>query len=75
MTQRGRLLSRLAAVVAVPVALVGIFVTPAHATEPSDAQLVSSQRSAISVAGSERGLQIQTIMARRAIVSRFPEIR
>jgi hypothetical protein len=75
MTQRGRLLSRLAAIVAVPLAVAGVSVGPAHATEQSDAQLVSSQRSAISVAGSERGLQIQTIMARRAIVSRFPEIR
>ena len=75
MTQRGRLLSWLAAVVAVSVALAGASVAPAHATEPSDAQLVSSQRSAVSVAGSERGLQIQTIMARRAIVSRFPQVR
>lgn len=75
MTRRGRLLSWLAAVVAVPVAVVGVSVAPAHATDASDAQLVSSQRSAVSVAGSERGLQIQTIMARRAIVSRFPQIR
>lgn len=75
MTKRGRLLSRLAATVAVSLAVAGVSVGPAHATEQSDAQLVSSQRSAISVAGSERGLQIQTIMARRAIVSRFPEIR
>ena len=75
MTKHGRLLSWLVAAVAVPVAVAGVSVAPAHATEPSDAQLVSSQRSAVSVAGSERGLQIQTIMARRAIVSRFPEIR
>lgn len=75
MTKRGRLLGLLAAVMTVPVAVAGLSVAPAHATEPSDAQLVSSQRSAVSVAGSERGLQIQTIMARRAIVSRFPEIR
>jgi hypothetical protein len=68
MTQRGRLLNWLAAVVAVSVALAGASLAPAHATEPSDAQLVSSQRSAVSVVGTERGLQIQTIMARRAIV-------
>ncbi len=75
MTKHGRLLSWLAAVVVFPAALTGTPVAPAHATEVSDAQLVSSQRSAVSVAGSERGLQIQTIMARRAIVSRFPQIR
>ena len=75
MTRRGRLLSWLAAVVAVPVVVAGVSVAPAHATEQSDAQLVSSQRAAVPVAGSERGLQIQTIMARRAIVSRFPQIR
>jgi hypothetical protein len=75
MTRRGRLLSLLAAVVAVPVIVTGAPAAPAHATGESDAQLVSSQRSAVSVGGSERGLQIQTIMARRAIVSRFPEIR
>ena len=27
------------------------------------------------MAGSERGLQVQTVLARRAIVSRFPQIR
>ena len=75
MTQRGRLLTRLAAIVAVPLAAAGVSVGPAHATEQSDAQLASSQRAALPVAGSESGLQIQTIMARRAIVSRFPEIR
>ena len=75
MTRRGRLLSFLAAAVAVPVIVTGAPAAPAHATGESDAQLVSSQRSAVSVAGSESGLQIQTIMARRAIVSRFPEIR
>lgn len=75
MTKRGRLLSRVAAIVAVPVAVASVSVGPARATEQSDAQLISSQRSAVSVAGSESGLQIQTIMARRAIVSRFPEIR
>jgi hypothetical protein len=75
MTRRGRLLSFLAAVVAVPVIVTGAPAGPAHATGESDAQLVSSQRSAVSVAGSESGLQIQTIMARRAIVSRFSDIR
>lgn len=75
MTKHGRLINRLAAVVAVPVALAGAFVAPAHATDSFDAQQVSRQRAAIPVAGSERGLQIQTIMARRAIVSRFPQIR
>ena len=75
MTRRGRLLSFLAAAVAVPVVVTGAPAAPAHATGESDAQLVSSQRSAVAVAGSESGLQIQTIMARRAIVARFPEIR
>lgn len=75
MTRRGRLLSLLAAVVALPVVVAGAPVAPAHATEQSDPQLASSQRAALPVAGSESGLQIQTIMARRAIVSRFPEIR
>ncbi|MEJ6538567.1 MAG: hypothetical protein QNL98_15235, partial [Mycobacterium sp.] len=75
MTRRGRLLSLLAAVVAVPVVVAGAPMPPAPATEQSDAQLASSQRAALPVAGSESGLQIQTIMARRAIVSRFPDVR
>ena len=75
MTRRGRLISLLTAVVAVPVVVAGAPMAPAHATEQSDAQPVSSQRAALPVAGSESGLQIQTIMARRAIVSRFPDVR
>ena len=68
MTRRGRILSSLAAAVAVAVA-----VTAAPVAQADSAN--ATERAAFPVGGTERGLQIQTIMARRAIVSRFPEIR
>jgi hypothetical protein len=75
MTKRGRLLGLLAAVMTFPVAVAGAPVAPAQPAETTEVQQVSIKSAALPVAGSERGLQIQTIMARRAIVSRFPEIR
>lgn len=69
------MLGSVAAVVAAAVAIVGAPAAPAEPAETSDAQLVSIKSAALPVGGTERGLQIQTIMARRAIVSRFPEIR
>lgn len=68
MTRRGHILSSLAAAVAVAVAITGA--PPAQADSAN-----AAERTAFPVGGTERGLQIQTIMARRAIVSRFPEIR
>lgn len=68
MTRRGHILSALAAAVAVAVALTGAPVAQADTAN-------AAERAAFPVGGTERGLQIQTIMARRAIVSRFPEIR
>ena len=69
------MLGSVAAVVAAAVAILGAPAAPAEPAETSDAQLVSIKSAALPVGGTERGLQIQTIMARRAIVSRFPEIR
>lgn len=69
------MLGSVAAVVAAAVAILGAPAAPAEPAETSDAQLVSVKSAALPVGGTERGLQIQTIMARRAIVSRFPEIR
>ena len=68
MTRRGHILSALAAAVAVAVTLTGAPVAQADTAN-------AAERAAFPVGGTERGLQIQTIMARRAIVSRFPEIR
>jgi len=75
MTKGGRLLGLPAVAVAVLAAFAGAPVAPAQPAETPVIQQVSSQRTAIQVGGSERGLQIQTVMARRAIVSRFPQIR
>ena len=75
MTLRGNLLSLLVAVVGFSVVVAGAPVAAAQPAETTEVQQVSIKSAAIPVAGSERGLQVQTVMARRAIVSRFPQIR
>lgn len=89
MTFRRRLLSVLAAAVAIPAAVVA---GPVHPPQPLgwepqivaasgpggaavSAHYVSSVRRGLAPGvGSERGLQIQTIRLKRAISARFPEI-
>jgi hypothetical protein len=91
MTRRGRVLTWLAAILAVPVA---VAFAPVHPAQPIgwEPQIVLAAASVASPADAprasrsarealppgvcdERGLQIQTILAERAISKRFPEIK
>lgn len=88
MTRRGRLLAWLVAVLAVPVVVAAAPVQPPQPAAwqpqivaatgpgaPATAQLVASVRRALPPGVcDERGLQVQTILAARAISAKFPEI-